>query len=237
MAEKDINEIFRLKILTNQIMHIPINLGRYKVNYLIKETPTSVVIGSADGNSRKIAIKCIPIQYLQSNEVIIMKNINDEHIIQVIDSFYYPSQNPRFFAIVMPIAFSDLYKYLKINYGYLTEEIVCQIMKKALEGLQVLHSCNIWHRNLALDNLLVTNYDPQEIFITISDFKYADLIDTPTVTAEAVGDLQYAAPELLEISNNKLQLKKKATCMLKKKNQKKIQLFTNNYMCFFKFLN
>ena len=220
MSQKDINEIFDLKRLTNQEMHIPIELGPYTNYKCFLENPTSVVLYAHDQALRKILIKCIPIQYFQSNEVTIMKNLNEKHIIPIIDSFFFPKQNPRFYAIVMPNACGYLLNYLKYN-GYLPEAKVCQIMKELMTGLQVLHSFNIWHRNLSLESILVMNETYQKISVAIYDFKDADLIDTPTVTTKAVGNYQYSAPELLEISNKKLHFIVKATCMLKKFNHKK----------------
>ena len=195
------------------------------------ETHNGIVVSSVDPQTQlKVAIKCIPqrIFQLNPNVVNIMNTVNDQRIIRVLNSFNYPAVNPRFFAIVMPRAILDLFDY-KSTLGVLTESIVRSIMKQSLEALQILHSNQIWHRDIRLEHILVTKEMPPPISIAISGFQLSRIIQTPTFTGAAVGALSYAAPELLEISDGKLKFKNHATCMsLQKKNIINVKKF--NYI-------
>lgn len=214
MSVEDINSKFDISFPSNKEMKVPVVIGPYTVTKLIMETSNSVVLSSYDRRtSKKVAIKCIPIQYFVFNpsQVKISESVQDPRIIKILDSFLYPEQNPRFFAIVMERFTTDLLEYVILN-EHLPEQIVCKIMRDILEAVVILHSNNIWHRNLKPDNILLKE-EQNGPSIAITDFFHSIVVPTPTFNGQVEGTLQYAAPELLEISDKNLFLKKTAECL------------------------
>ena len=125
---KYINDIFNLQYENIQNMRIPIKLYRYTIEKVIVEHKGKCIILSSTHpqTKAKIAIKCIPIQFVQEEgkEARIMKLLHHPNIIEILDSFIYPEENPRFFAIVMPRAVNDLTHYLLANFPF-EERLIC----------------------------------------------------------------------------------------------------------------
>ena len=217
MSQENINSTFEVQYQKNVEMMIPKKLGKYTLEKKIIETNGSIVFSSNDpATNKKVAIKCIPIAYFDLNpgQVQIMQTLNDPNIMNIVDSFQFPQQNPRFFAIVMPRAVNDLIEYITINDLNIPESVVCNIMRNSLAAVNTLHSNNIWHRNLKLDNILIMEETRQGPKVVISDFCHSIVVDTPTFNGPTLGTLQYAAPELLERdSDDHVRFKENAECL------------------------
>eukprot|EP00310_Coccolithus_braarudii_P021903 CAMPEP_0183343852 /NCGR_PEP_ID=MMETSP0164_2-20130417/9670_1 /TAXON_ID=221442 /ORGANISM="Coccolithus pelagicus ssp braarudi, Strain PLY182g" /LENGTH=323 /DNA_ID=CAMNT_0025514755 /DNA_START=1 /DNA_END=969 /DNA_ORIENTATION=- len=78
------------------------------------------------------------------------------------------------------------------------------VMRQLLKALEYLHSQNIVHRDLKLENiLLVESSDPTaELQVKIADFGLAKLIGGGKMTSTFCGTPQYFAPEVLESRNS-----------------------------------
>lgn len=74
---------------------------------------------------------------------------------------------------------------------------VLDLMKQILEGLNVLYSSNppIIHRDLKLNNILLSYNACGEIVIKISDFGFAKSVTTNISDVDVVGTRPYMAPE------------------------------------------
>ena len=143
-----------------------------------------------------------------------MQSLNDPNIMKILDSFQYPQQNPRFLAIIMPRAVSDLIDYIALINLEVPEPIVCKIMRDLLAAVNTLHSNNIWHRNINLDNIAIMEETRQGPKVVLNDFCKSIVVNTPTFNGPAVGSLQYAAPELIEaISDINVGFKANAVCL------------------------
>lgn len=215
MSEQYINEIFKLEFSTSKKMKIPVKLSQYTIGKLIIDYAKCVVVSSNHPTTKdKVAIKCIPIKYFEEDpqETEIMSQLTHPNIIRHIESFSYPLRNPRFFAIVMPRAVYDLLDYLN-KFGPFSEKRVWKIMKQALEAIDYMHSINIWHRDLKLDNILVMEEKIDGPYICVTDFGYADIFENEFYEGPGKGTLQYAAPELLQYTNNRLRFKEKSICL------------------------
>lgn len=213
----DINDEFEITFVTNRRMKIPRILGIYTLEKKIIEVRNCVVLATTNPeNGQKLAVKCIPFRTFQNNtkEIDVMQLVNHPHLISVENSFYFPEHNPRFFSIVMPRATSDLLDYINYHH-YLPEEIVYRIMKDSLEAVDALHESKIWHRDLKLDNIFVVKEERSGPFVAVADLGLADVFDQNTISTPGVGTVQYAAPELLQITGNQLAFKPLAQCMYK----------------------
>lgn len=215
MANSCINEKFELSYDSIKMMKIPININEYSIQKVVTESQFCLVVSASNTkNSQKVAIKFIPIKYFQRDgkEDLIMRQLNHPNIIKLIDSFLYPIKNPRFFAIVMPLAILDLDTYI-YNNGPLSEAMVWKIMKDSLKAIKYMHKNNIWHRDIKLENILVVEEGYNGLSIVISDFGISDIIETEIYHGRCVGTLQFAAPELLELNLGRLEFKKITDCM------------------------
>lgn len=220
MNEEIINDDFGITFVSNRNLMIPrvlVNSNkRYELQKLIIEVRNCVVLATSDPEtSKKLAIKCIPTSIFNLNprEFELISSFTNDHIVKTVDFFPFPdAANPRFIAIVMPRATSDLLDYLNY-YQFLPEPIVYKIMKDSLEGLRAIHEENIWHRDIKLDNLFILAETRQGPFVAIGDFGLADQINGEVFESQGVGTVEYAAPELLEMHSNGIRFKRHARCM------------------------
>jgi serine/threonine protein kinase len=73
----------------------------------------------------------------------------------------------------------------------MTSELLIEILK----GVHYLHKNNIIHRDLKLDNILITN-GINGRFVKIADFGYAKVLDETKPNTKDVETVRYIAPEV-----------------------------------------
>ena len=117
-----------------------------------------------------------------SNEISLLKKINHPNIVHLIDL----KKTKSHCYIVMEFCNGGslsgcLKKYKAIHRRPFSEEIVQYIMRQVVNGLEFLHSNKIIHRDLKLDNILVTfnsevdknNLNMMKAIVKIIDFGFA----------------------------------------------------------------
>jgi serine/threonine protein kinase len=88
----------------------------------------------------------------------------------------------------------DLLTYVRRR-RKLKEEIACHIFRQVIVGLQYCHSKSILHRDIKLDNILLTSQGT----VKICDFGVSKLIERPgELMFEQCGTPAYIAPEVFE---------------------------------------
>jgi serine/threonine protein kinase/actin-like ATPase involved in cell morphogenesis len=135
-------------------------------------------------------------------EVILATKLKHENIISIFDAGIISGNDEinKAFFVMEYIPGGDLEQYLNsFIYSNISMPIyrVLDIMKQILEGLNVLHSSNppIIHRDLKLNNILLSYNACGEILIKISDFGFAKSITTNISDVDVVGTRPYMAPE------------------------------------------
>lgn len=111
-------------------------------------------------SSKKVAIKCIDKAYIKEEkaqrkivqEVKILRSLTHQNIIKILEVF----ENKKFVFIVTDYASQgDLLKYMREN-GVFRESRAKSIAAQMLSGLEYCHAKRVLHRDVKLDNILVT---------------------------------------------------------------------------------
>ena len=147
---------------------------------------------------RLVAIKSINKTKLQSEkqqrkimlETTIMKTLSkSNNIVKIFETY----ETKKHYCIVMEyICAGDLLSYIKKR-GKLTEQVAKFIFKQIVLSLQYIHSHNIVHRDIKLDNILI-DLDNN---IKICDFGVSKIIKKGESMMEQCGTPAYIAPEIL----------------------------------------
>lgn len=124
------------------------------------------------------------------NEANIHKKFNHPNIVKLHNVEVY---NLKFYMILEYCKKGSLHDLLK-RQNSLTFEKIKYYFKKICEGLQYLHSKKIIHRDLKLENILLTeNNEPK-----ISDFGWASSLKKVNKRTTFCGTYEYMAPEIFE---------------------------------------
>ena len=158
-----------------------------------------VVLGKHILTNELVAIKILDKMYLNNTpddyqsvkqEISILKSVKHKHIVQL----YEVLQTSRHIFIIMEYCEGkDLLDYI-LTKSKLTEEESLKYFQQLINALFYLHSQNIAHRDIKIDNMLLDrNRDLKLVDFGLST-KYPDdnLLDQPC------GTVVYAAPEVLQ---------------------------------------
>ena len=158
-----------------------------------------VVLGKHILTNELVAIKILDKMILNNTpddyqsvkqEINILKTVKHKHIVQL----YEVLQTPRHIFIIMEYCEGkDLLDYI-LTKNKLSEEESLKFFQQLINALFYLHSQNIAHRDIKIDNMLLDrNRDLKLVDFGLST-KYPDdnLLDQPC------GTVVYAAPEVLQ---------------------------------------
>ena len=158
-----------------------------------------VVLGKHIQTNEPVAIKILDKMILShtpddyqsvKQEINILKSVKHKHIVQLYDVL----QTPRHIFIIMEYCEGkDLLDYI-LTKSKLSEEESLKYFHQLINALFYLHSQNIAHRDIKIDNMLLDrNMDLKLVDFGLST-KYPDdnLLDQPC------GTVVYAAPEVLQ---------------------------------------
>ncbi|GLD46155.1 caM kinase-like vesicle-associated, like isoform X1, partial [Lates japonicus] len=84
------------------------------------------------------------------NEIMILKLVNHPNILQLIDTF---ETRKEYFIIQELATGGDVFDWI-LDQGNYTERDASNVIRQVLEAVAYLHSLNIVHRNLKLENLM-----------------------------------------------------------------------------------
>lgn len=125
-------------------------------------------------------------------ESLILSKLSHKNIIE----FYETLEDDLKFYIVTELCLGGslaekLRKSMKFSEGFTIE-----IMKQALEAVEYLHSQNIVHRDIKLENILLKDNSSNNI--KLIDFGCSDYIKSGEVLFDCTGSLFYLAPEVIK---------------------------------------
>ena len=137
------------------------------------------------------------------DEIEILKKLDHPDIVRIIESF---NTRNSYILITEYCEGGELFDQVK---NQLSETQIAVIFKQLLSGLAYLHSNNIVHRDLKLENILIHEIEKskttgEDLFnIKIIDFGTARIFDKNRKPQSIVGSSYYIAPEVLRQKYNK----------------------------------
>ena len=151
---------------------------------------TGKIVAIKSFNKTKFSEKKTKNQIL--NEINIMKKLNHHSIVKILDTI----ETEKYILLIMEnISGGDLLSYIR-KWTKLSENIVKYIFKQLLISLKYIHSKNIVHRDIKLDNILLDISNK----IKICDFGVSKIIQEKNkniLLYEQCGTPGYIAPEII----------------------------------------
>lgn len=136
------------------------------------------------------------------NEIDILRKLDHPNIVKIIE-FY---SAPRSFYIITDFcACGELYNQIKNEYN---ENQLAVLFYQVFSGLCYLHANNICHRDLKLENILISEIERDQeskkklFWIKIIDFGCAKIFEKNKSERTVVGSSYYIAPEVFQHKYN-----------------------------------
>ena len=154
---------------------------------------------SVRGDSRLVAIKVLSKSVCQrpmdkerlQRELDVMAFVRDDHIVNLLDFF----EDASTFFIVMDLCKGgSLYDYIFSKSKHIPEHIMASIFREIVTAIQICHNHNVAHRDLKLQNVLITDFP----HIKVSDFGLCGYARDDLKLKTCCGSPCYMAPEVLE---------------------------------------
>ena len=129
------------------------------------------------------------------SEVNILKRLDHPNIIKLYDVY---EDEKYFFLITELCTGGDLLDYIRESGGGLTETQARQFLVPIVDALNYCHSLGIVHRDIKLENLLITQKKGfSQKIVKVSDFGFARFILEDRQASTVCGTPGYLAPEIL----------------------------------------
>jgi len=172
-------------------------MEQYKIGPVLGEGCYGTVRVAEDMNGNRVAIKSVvkktasgsAIARLQS-EAEIMRNFNHRHVMKLVESH----EDYNAIHIVMQLAERGELLHYVTNKGKLCERQCRRLFRQLVSGVHYMHSKGYVHRDLKLENILLTANKE----VKIIDFGFATKWSRDRQINEPVGSLFFCAPDILQ---------------------------------------
>ena len=136
------------------------------------------------------------------NEFDILKKLDHPNIVKI---FEFYDSNSNYYIITEFCKYGELYKYIYQNYS---ERQLCVLFYQVFSGLCYLHENNIIHRDIKLENIMISDIEKDIItkeeyfWLKIIDFGTAKIFQKNKKEKTIIGSSYYIAPEVLKKQYN-----------------------------------
>ena len=194
-----------MQMIDNLILEQPLGKGSFGQVYLSRFKDGNTIYATKVYDREKLE-NTGAMKYL-TEEITIMNELNHPNIVK----FVNVKKTKRHFYIVMEFCNGgelekDLEKYqLKFGKAF-SEEIVQHLMRQIIDAFRYIHSKNIIHRDIKLENILLHFDNPQDkenlnmmkARVKIIDFGFARKIDKNELATTTIGNPINMSPLLLK---------------------------------------
>ena len=178
---------------------VPItNLDYYQISKLLGEgSYGKVYMGNSLLLAEPVAIKCYEKMKIKTDtsfnrilqEIDILKDLNHRNIVKLYEIF----ENKKFIFLVLEYSDnSDILSRLR-DKGVFHEDEFIPLLVQILSALKYIHSKSILHRDIKLDNILLTSNN----VIKLCDFGVSRRMNSRKIIYEHIGTPAYLAPEIV----------------------------------------
>lgn len=133
-----------------------------------------------------------------SKEIDILCSLEHENLLSLIEYFV---QGEHIYLFTELVSGGDLLTALHRVESF-SEDSARFVFVQLLKGVQHMHARNIAHRDLKLENILLSHTGPMGLTIKIGDFGLAKHVDNRGYLTTVCGSPQYVAPEVVTGSNS-----------------------------------
>lgn len=200
LEPKQMKRVLEMKIMKYSTMGkvIDTSLEFYDLKRMLGEgSYAKVHLGVSILCGKKVAIKLYEKAKIKTRssseriftEIGILRRMNHRNIVNFIEIF----QNPKYIFIVLEYANGgDLLHYLKTK-GRFKEYEYRKILQQIIDALEYIHEHKILHRDIKLDNILLTKSG----HVKICDFGISRKMHRNDPVFEHIGTPAYIAPEII----------------------------------------
>ncbi len=153
----------------------------------------------------QVAVKIVNKQGLDSaselrirREIRILQLAKHDNILELYDVF---ETCERLYLVTEYIEGGTLYDYLQTAGGRLAEPATKKFIGDIAKGLLFLHQRGVVHRDVKLENIMMRREKNGNLRAVLIDFGLSCFLGPEEVSAEPVGTLKYAAPEIISRVN------------------------------------
>ncbi|RNF20650.1 Small Surface Antigen [Trypanosoma conorhini] len=175
---------------------------RYRIGSPIAKGGFSTVYRCVDLNTgRAYAVKVVNRAVAEANNMheAVVREINamellvsSRYLVNLVDKLVSAR---NYYLIMDLVEGGTLIDCIRSARGGLSPQWCCRIFRQLLNGLSLLHRCNIVHRDIKPENLLLNAEHTQ---LMVSDFGFACYAPPGRLLRRACGTPNYCAPELLQ---------------------------------------
>ena len=176
------------------------SLPEYSIKKILgKGAYATVRLATHSESGKKVAIKTYEkYQIIEPQkkanmlrEIEILKKLDHPHIVKLFETI----DSSKFFHLILEyVPGTSLYMYLKSKPNHLLEELEAKrIFRQVLSALDYIHSQNIAHRDIKLDNILLDAKNN----VKIIDFGFSTMNSHDEKTRVFCGTPSYMAPEIV----------------------------------------
>jgi len=160
----------------------------------------TVKMGKKVSTGERVAVKVIEkrnipeeMRHLIEHECNILAKLHHKNVIHL----HHAAEDKEYIYLYMPYAQGgDLHSFLDA-YDYLNEDMSHYIFKQLTDAVDHCHKNSVIHRDIKLENMLVSNAN--DMHITLIDFGFSVVRkETDPLLDDYPGSPAYAAPELMQ---------------------------------------
>jgi 5'-AMP-activated protein kinase catalytic alpha subunit len=161
-----------------------------------------VRLATSKRTAHQVAVKVIKRKKLNDRaEVLLQREVKHHEKLRhanIVRLHTFIMTPTKYYLVMEYCEGGDLLHYINGN-GLLSDELAARLFRGLLEGIRFCHVLGIHHRDLKLENIMLSSRDEKTVQLKIADFGLSDLqtVGAGGLSSTFCGSPLYAAPELM----------------------------------------